>query len=1177
MGYNKYYKEIMKNLLIITCLLIMCMPGISLADYLYVDNFNKISDRNLNGGAFGTTEWGTNGSSSGEASISYDSDNAFGGFGNSLKFDYTIHTNGDVGMIWMNLKGDPAQAVNLNDYSYLSFWVKGAVGGEVVRFRMKEQATLQESPWVDIRNYLPGGKITTSWQKVVIPMTTFLNPVFDETTVGTFMIKAEYDGFGIGAHSGTIYLDEIILSTGTSLIYVDTMEVDELILEPTWGFDTDSLNLNVVAQQGNGGQSYKTNTYETDHTNYKGQCSYKLNQTRSNTANSYAQTVWVLGTGGTPPPLNVSACDKLVFAIKSEFTRNIGEGPRIRLDDVGYDENLPMPAIGNTWTLVTNNIGDFGVSLNTSDIRSFRLETGTGVGTHWTNSVWVDEIKLIDTISPQAPTNIKVNGVKLTNNFSLALENHFVSTVFSNEIYDASLEAVVLEYRVNKGDWKIVDFNYNTTNQEFTNIWYASGLKRSDMIDIRISSMDCAGNKGSTLFTNCHVPSASLYAFCDMSVNPPIEYKLYLKDQIASGYTNNIGGSGARKTKEETWGALLFDIDDNFAYQVTDNSYYYILAIEYFDIFDILKGKQFVLEYDDRGKTNREQLFLPDRKNTHTWKTNFVIIDDAYWGNRIPGPSDFLIKGAGVIYLRKVTVYMISSSASAVSLKLSASDSEMGVGTLNKIKVEAINDFGFPAINASGTVNVSVVNGSAILSKENVSLINGVGYFYISSGVEETVQIKAEKAGLNGDMYPATFILFYGLNQSKKVSITLGNPVIRNGISEYVEPDPDKTKITNIYIGGEYAYRTPDPEWSYMLFDIDNDFIYDRNENDGYIYDIIIEYYDIYTSTDDDENKKYLLLFYDNIGSPDIGTQGWYDPKECDQKIIRQNSETWKTFTFSIMDPWFYDRIDGRGDFILKAFDPIYIKSVIVSKRNYYHLIKNEDLKIESANANLFIEKNSTLANHYIIPFNLLALPDIKTPLYGMAYSINNKNLVSGCDFLAFNENRSKLDNLYLKKTAQLELIYKLENLSSEINENNLSVYFYNNKWEKKGGNLDTTLKKLSLNVNHLSFYGIFESNTGKDFLIQWEYNPFSPNNDGIMDRGFLHVVLPDNVKNLRVFIYNLKGAFVKELPKQQTSTGQIFEWDGKDQRNKRVPIGPYIYQVEYDDKVYNGLVGVVR
>ncbi|MBU1077265.1 MAG: hypothetical protein KKH98_08230, partial [Spirochaetes bacterium] len=592
----------MKRLFLIVLILLFCSLTAGYTDQIYLDNFNKVSDRNLNGGAYGTAQWGTNGITSGLSSISYSSQNSFGSSGNSFKFNYTIFSNGDVGMVWMNLKGDPAQAVNLNNYDYLSFWIRGESGDEVVRFRMKElNPSVQESPWVDIRNYLPGGKVTTSWQKVVIPMITFFNPAFDETTTGTFMIKAEYDGVGIGAHSGTIYFDEIILTTGTSLIYVDTVEVDELVLE-SWGVDNGSLNLNVVAQQGGAGSpvSLKTNTYETDHTNYQGQSSYKLNQTRGAVAGSYALTVWVLGTAGSPPPLDITACDKLVFAIKSEFARASGKGPRIHLDDGGFNEHIAMPAIGNTWTLITNNISSFGGGLNRTDIRNFRLGTEADTGTALTNSVWVDEIKFIDTIPPQAPTNIRVNGIQFTNNFSLALVNEFVLTVFSNESLDASFETVLIEHRINNGNWIIINFDYNTTTTNFTNIWYISGLKNSDKIDIKISSMDCAGNKSSTLFTNCHVPSSSLYAFCDMADDPPTELKLYLKDQAASKYTN-IGGSGARRPGDPSWGALLFDIDDSFAYQVTDDSYYYILAIEYFDIG---LNKQFVLEYDDRGKTN---------------------------------------------------------------------------------------------------------------------------------------------------------------------------------------------------------------------------------------------------------------------------------------------------------------------------------------------------------------------------------------------------------------------------------------------------------------------------------------------------------------------------------------------------------------------------------------------
>lgn len=1131
------------------------------ASSLYLDNFNDASLPTLQNGGYDIYYI----DGGGPGSITYDSADAFGNSGYSLKFQYnTVSATTAICGIFMEVKrsGGVPVTISLSNYQYLTFYVRGSLGNEALKVKWEDQSGVH-SPWVDSRYYLPGGQITSSWQKVVIPLTAFrYDKPYDETRVKTLHFYAEN---GFGTNSGTVWIDEILIASGASPVYIDTMELDET---PFYTVDLDALSYDIYSSPpAPGSFSFKTNTLNTDHTNYLGSGSYRILQGRTNAA-YYGQTVWMLTAGGARG-INVSACDKLQFYIKSVFARSAGRGPNVHLDDAAGNDFMAMPALGASWTKVEYDLKTFGADLNLADVRNFRLSSEWVTAN--TNSFWVDEIAFIDTISPQAPTNIRVNGVRLTNNFSLGLENYITATVFSNEPLDPGLEAVMLEYRVNHSNWKTVCFDHDTAGKDFTNFWSAGGLSSSDRIDLRISSIDCSANSASAVFTNCRVPSSALFAFCDMSVDPPQENGLSLYTE-ATYYTNSIGGSGARRTFGP-WASLTFDVKNSFAYQVTDNAYYYVLAVEYFDIG---VNKQFLLSYDSRenlaAPVNSKEVALPKMKDTLTWKTNFTLISDAYWGNRVNG-ADFLIKGESVIYVRRVTLYKVSSVNSAVSLKLSADDSEMGVGTLNRLTVEAVNQFGFRDVNYSGTADLSVT-GSALLSRTRLDLVNGTGSCYLNSGQEESVQVKAEKPGLNTGTYPAQFRLFYGLEMSKRVSILLGAPVVRSNLYE-------ASPLVSASAGGEACWRTGDAPWSLMMFDIDDGFVFDRSENDGYVYDITVEYFDTVSSTEGDENNRAVILKYDGTGM-EKDQAGNYVWTESEQKAYRTKSSVWKSFTFTLTLCRFANRLDGKADFALTSHEPLYVRRVSVSRRNYYHYGISADLEIQSARANLFLKAGSALENCYIIPNNLLTLPrDMAVSAYGLAYSINNGKLVSGCDFIVCNEGFARLEGLILKKAAGLELLYKDEDLasdSSRLSEERLAVYFRSREqWVKKGGDLDKDLKKVCLNVNHLSAYALFESNTGKDFLVRWENNPFSPNNDNVMDRGFLHVVLSEPARKVRVFLYNLKGAFVRELEKHQTSTGQIFEWDGKDAQGKNVPIGSYIYQVEYDGSVYNGIVGVVR
>lgn len=1171
-NFKKECIELVKRFFIILSVLLLSFACLQ-ADYLYIDNFDDGCSPNLNSGKYVPYEWG-----GGSAELDHSENNSFGNNGYSLMFTYNVSSGGAGSMFWMNLKENPpgtVQTVDLTQYDYLSFWIRGELGGEVIRIAFNDDTipTPQESSIVDIRNHISGGGITTSWKKVVIPLTALRFENFNEQSVKSFLVKTEYAIWGSGSHSGTVYIDEILLSTGTTPVPVDSMEVQE---DPL--YDLSAFNVTVYGTGGSsGGPEYYHATNIRTNDSYQGDNAFYIRHITQINGGSYAFCMnnWMLApTNIGLPRVNVSACNALEFYAKTDPIADTGGSRYVELGaykEIGnFSKTTQGPlskidGLNNTYQQYVFDFSDLLVNASSgfslSNLFEVRIVSAKNGG-NTTNITFLDEMRFIDTIPPKCPTNIRVNGVKLTNNFNIQnTENLITCTLLSNELLDPSFEGIKIEYRVNDGVWKIIGFDYNSVKTDFTNLWNASGLKNSYSIDMKISSLDSSGNMSSNIFTNCHVPSSASYVYCDLTSNPPGEYGLYFHDYNDFHYTNSIYGSPAWNPVESSWGGLAFKIADGFAYRVTNDNYYYVLAFEYLD-----KGTntQVELNYDDRDNLlatkNYKQLFLDNMRNTLTWKTNYVLLTDAYWGNRFEAYADFLIKGEEVIYLRRVTVYKVSSTDSAVALRLSASDNEMGVGTLNKVTVEAVNEFNFKDPYFSGTASIK---GDVQLSDENVELNNGDGSFYVNSKDEGSSDIEASLSGLSSDSLTATFQLFYGFNYSKNIFIELGSSVVSSNLY-LIDNGAYKTTI-----GNKDAYRTVDGEWKYLLFDIDSSFVYNRTINDGYVYDITIEYYDTYSAPDDDPNNTYIVLKYDSINDG-------YD-KLAEQKIVRQNSKTWKTFTFTVKDCLFKNNFDTLGDFALSAYDTIYIRNVKVSRRNYYYLSKAEELKIESTKANLTIKENSALNDYYIIPNNLLSTPTDKIPLSGRTYSINNKNLIAGCDFLVYDTSFKKMDHLYLKKTAQMELLYNNEDISSEINENNLAVYFFNQSWEKKGGNLDTLNNKMSLNVNHLSLYAIFESNPGKDFLIEWENNPFSPNGDGIMDTGMLHVILPESVENLRVFIYNLKGAFVRELTKQETSVGQVFEWDGKNQQDQRVPIGPYVYQVEYDEKVYNGIVAVVR
>lgn len=94
-------------------------------------------------------------------------------------------------------------------YKNLTFWVKGTKGGEKFKIGAADQSWEKKGDSVksdDISVYLPKEKITTEWQKAVIP----LDEIFIEwSMLASLAICFESDLYETGAAKGTVFIDQI--------------------------------------------------------------------------------------------------------------------------------------------------------------------------------------------------------------------------------------------------------------------------------------------------------------------------------------------------------------------------------------------------------------------------------------------------------------------------------------------------------------------------------------------------------------------------------------------------------------------------------------------------------------------------------------------------------------------------------------------------------------------------------------------------------------------------------------------------------------------------------------------------------------------------------------------------------------------------------------------------------
>lgn len=166
-----------------------------------------------------------------------------GGSGYSMKLDY------DVSQTASSLDGKPTFAgyysrlgsASLAGYTAVSFYVKGAIGGEFFKIEISNNSSasyLYTNPYdpsdqthyyrnrapVYITDYLDGG-VTTSWSKVTIPLGNFVN-LDDWNSMKELVFVFENSQItlnsGAGTTHGTVYIDDIVFETGA----VDAVRVD---------------------------------------------------------------------------------------------------------------------------------------------------------------------------------------------------------------------------------------------------------------------------------------------------------------------------------------------------------------------------------------------------------------------------------------------------------------------------------------------------------------------------------------------------------------------------------------------------------------------------------------------------------------------------------------------------------------------------------------------------------------------------------------------------------------------------------------------------------------------------------------------------------------------------------------------------------------------------------------
>jgi hypothetical protein len=149
------------------------------------------------------------------------SDNGFrrGEYGCAVKIDYDAPNPGDYTFYWMKLgkqirgKTDTTTSLNLSQYNYLSFWIKGTPELSKIKVEI-HQDTDSNGIFVfgkDISSFVytdlyMNGKIDSGWKKVLIPLANFAG-IKDWSKMLELVFVFENSS---GTPSGAVYIDDIV-------------------------------------------------------------------------------------------------------------------------------------------------------------------------------------------------------------------------------------------------------------------------------------------------------------------------------------------------------------------------------------------------------------------------------------------------------------------------------------------------------------------------------------------------------------------------------------------------------------------------------------------------------------------------------------------------------------------------------------------------------------------------------------------------------------------------------------------------------------------------------------------------------------------------------------------------------------------------------------------------------
>jgi len=176
-------------------------------------------------------------------------------------------------------------------------------------------------------------------------------------------------------------------------------------------------------------------------------------------------------------------------------------------------------------------------------------------------------------------------------------------------------------------------------------------------------------------------------------------------------------------------------------------------------------------------------------------------------------------------------------------------------------------------------------------------------------------------------------------------------------------------------------------------------------------------------------------------------------------------------------------------------------------------------------------------------------------------------------------------DNLIFHEPVKISLAYNDMDLDTDldgtpdIDESGLEVFtLENSSWIKiVSDGTDTVNNLVTFTTNHFSVYAIGTQSDTAEFSFYWTKNPFNA------EQTTTAVIDLTEGGKVNLKIYDLSGDLVRILANEMSVSGTTnIKWDGKNDYDRYVGSGIYVYVFEYEDmsgkkKTVKKPVGVIK